>query len=96
MSNSILMTFDTGQYEFQQEGAKFRDGPSKISTTAMILNSSKSIFFAEQIEYRDCWFTRQSIQSVCNKVEAILKIKASKTKEEEQTTSFYWYSQLRS
>jgi hypothetical protein len=55
---------------------------------------SKSKLIAEQIEYLGYWITRQGIQPTHNKVEAILNNKAPKTSKEEQTTPFYWYSQL--
>jgi hypothetical protein len=42
------------------------------------VNISKSKFFAEQIEYLGYWITRQGIQPMRNKVEAILNIKAPK------------------
>jgi hypothetical protein len=60
----------------------------------MRVNISKSKFFAEQIEYLGYWITRQGIQPIHNKVEAILNIKAPKTRKEEATTPVYWYSQL--
>jgi hypothetical protein len=65
-----------------------------ISTAGMRVNISKSKFFAEQIEYPVNWIIRQGIQSIRNKVEAILNIKAPKTRKEEPTTPVYWYSQL--
>jgi hypothetical protein len=43
---------------------------------------SKSKFFAEQIEYLEYWITRQGIQPMRNKVEAILNIKAPKTRKQ--------------
>jgi hypothetical protein len=68
---------------------------SRLSTAGMRVKISKSKFFAEQIEYLGCWITRQGIQPIHNKVEAILNIKAPKTrKEEPATTPIYWYSQL--
>jgi hypothetical protein len=48
----------------------------------MRVNISKSKFFAEQIEYLGYWITRQGIQPKRNKVEAILNIKAPKTRKE--------------
>jgi hypothetical protein len=59
----------------------------------MRVNISKSKFFAEQIEYLGYWITRQVIQPMRNKVEAILNIKAPKTRKEEASTPVYWYSQ---
>jgi hypothetical protein len=46
------------------------------------VNISKCKFFAKQIEYltHGYWITRQGIQPIHNKVEAILNIKASKTR----------------
>jgi hypothetical protein len=51
---------------------------ARLSTAGMRVNISKSKFFAEQIEYLvpGYWITRQGIQPMHNKVEAIL---ASKT-----------------
>jgi hypothetical protein len=48
----------------------------------MRVNISKSKFFAEQIEYlvHEYWIIRQVIQPIHNKVEAILNIKAPKTR----------------
>jgi hypothetical protein len=48
----------------------------------MRVNTSKSKFFAEQIEYLGYWITKQDIQPIRNKVEAILNIKAPKTRKE--------------
>jgi hypothetical protein len=52
---------------------------ARLSTAGII---SKSKFFAEQIEYLALgyWITRQGIQPIRNKVEAILDIKAPKTR----------------
>jgi hypothetical protein len=68
----------------------------RLSTIEMRMNISKSKFFAEQIEYLvlGYWITRQGIQPIHNKVEAILNIKAPKTRKEDRTTPVYWYSQL--
>jgi hypothetical protein len=60
----------------------------------MRVNISKSKFFAKQIEYLGYWMTRQGIQPVCNKVEAILNIKSPKIKQVKQPKPVYWYSQL--
>jgi hypothetical protein len=51
---------------------------ARLSTAGMRVNISKSKFFAEQIEYLEYWITRQGIQPIHNKVEAILNIKAPK------------------
>jgi hypothetical protein len=69
---------------------------ARLSTAGMRVNISKSKFFVEQIEYLGYWITRQGIQPMRNKVEinAILNIKAPKTRKEKQTTPVYWYSQL--
>jgi hypothetical protein len=62
----------------------------------MRVNISKSKFFAEQIEYLGYWINRQGIQPMRGKVvlNAILNIKAHKTRKELQDTPVYWYSQL--
>jgi hypothetical protein len=67
---------------------------ARLSTAGMRVNISKSKFFAEQIEYLEYWITRQGIQPMRNKVEAILNIKALKTRKEYRTTPVYRYSQL--
>jgi hypothetical protein len=69
---------------------------ARLSTAGMRVNISKSKFFAEQIEYLvlGYWITRQGIQPIHNKVEAILNIKALKTRKAQQTMPVYWYSQL--
>jgi hypothetical protein len=55
---------------------------ARLSTAGMRVNISKSKFFAEQIEYLGYWIIRQGIQPMRNKVEAILNIKAPKTRKE--------------
>jgi hypothetical protein len=67
---------------------------ARVSTAGIRVNISKSKFFAEQIEYLRYWITRQGIQPIRNKVEAILNIKGPKTRNAQQTTPVYWYSQL--
>jgi hypothetical protein len=67
---------------------------ARLSTTWIRVNISKSKLFAEQIEYLEYWITRQGIQPIRNKVEAILNIKAPKTRKEEPAMPVYWYSQL--
>jgi hypothetical protein len=69
---------------------------ARLSTAGMRVNISKSKFFAEQIEYLGYWITRQGIQLIRNKVEmnAILNIKAPKTRKDEISTPVYRYSQL--
>jgi hypothetical protein len=50
----------------------------------MVLDISKSKFSAEQIEYLASWYwiTRQGIQPISKKAEAILNIEAPKTRKE--------------
>jgi hypothetical protein len=69
---------------------------ARLSTSGMRVKISKSKFFAEQIEYLGYWITRQGIQPMRNKVEmnAILNIKAPKTRKVESAKPVYWYSQL--
>jgi hypothetical protein len=69
---------------------------ARLSNAGMRVNISKSKFFAEQIQYLGYWIIRQGIQPIRNKVEmnAILNIKAPKTRQAQQTTPVYWYSQL--
>jgi hypothetical protein len=54
----------------------------KLSTAGMRVNIFQSKFFTEQIEYLGYWITRLGIQPICNKFEAILNIKAPKTRKE--------------
>jgi hypothetical protein len=69
---------------------------ARLSTAGMRVNISKSKFFAEQIEYLvvGYWITRQGIQPMRTKVEAILIIKAPETRKEDMNTPVYRYSQL--
>jgi hypothetical protein len=60
----------------------------------MRVNISKSKFFSEQIEYLGYWITRQGIQPIHNKVEAIHNIEAPKTRKEDRTKPVYCFSQL--
>jgi hypothetical protein len=66
---------------------------ARLSTTGMRVKISKSMFFAEQIEYLGYWITRQGIQPIGSKVEmtSILNIWAPKTIKEETATPVYWY-----
>jgi Reverse transcriptase (RNA-dependent DNA polymerase) len=65
---------------------------ARLSTAGMRINTSKSKFFSEQIEYLGYRITRKGIQPVQSKVEAILKIKAPTTRK--GTTPFNWHSEL--
>jgi hypothetical protein len=60
----------------------------------MSVDTSNHKFFAEQIEYLEYryWITRQGIQHIRNKVEAIFNIEAPKTRKEEPDTQVYWYN----
>jgi hypothetical protein len=55
---------------------------ARLSIDAMRVNISKSKFFAEKIEYLECWIAQQGIQPIRNKVEmnTILDTKAAKTR----------------
>jgi hypothetical protein len=55
---------------------------ARFSISGMRMDISKSKFFAEQIEYLECWIAQQGIQPIRNKVEmnAILDTKAAKTR----------------
>jgi hypothetical protein len=55
---------------------------ARLSTDGMRVNASKSKFFAEQIEYLVYWITRQVVQPVHSKLEALLNIKAPKIRKE--------------
>jgi RNase H-like domain found in reverse transcriptase len=71
---------------------------ARLSTAVMRVNASKSKFFAAQIEFLSIgyWITRQGIQPVHSKVEAILKaileaiinIKAPKTRTRKELRQF--------
>jgi hypothetical protein len=54
----------------------------------MRVKISKSKFSAEQIECLQYWITRQGIQPIRNKVEAILNIKAPKTRKNNKLRQF--------
>jgi hypothetical protein len=55
---------------------------ARLSTAGMRVNASNEKFFAKQIDYLGYWITRKGIQLVYNKVEAILKIRAPKTRKQ--------------
>jgi hypothetical protein len=57
---------------------------ARLSTADMRVNISKSKLFTEQRDYLGYWMTRQGIQPIHNKVEAILNIKAPKTRKQEK------------
>jgi hypothetical protein len=78
LDDVLILTNNTFKYHF----AKLEMVLARLPTAGMIMIASKSKFFAEQIDYLGYWITRKGIQPVYNKVEAILKIKAPKTKEE--------------
>jgi hypothetical protein len=61
---------------------------ARISTAGMRVNISKSKFFAEQIKCLGYWITRQGIKPIRNKVEAILNIKAPKTRKTTELRQF--------
>jgi hypothetical protein len=68
---------------------------TRITTTGMRVNISKSKFFAGQIEYLGYWITRWSIQPIHNKVEAILNNKVPKTRKDlHQCASSLVYSTI--
>jgi hypothetical protein len=67
---------------FKQHLLKLEMVLARLSYADMRVNISKSKFFAEQIEYLGYWITRQGIQPIHNKIEAILNSKATKTKKE--------------
>jgi hypothetical protein len=89
-----LLILTTTNNSFKDHLLKLEMVIARLSTAGMRVNISKSKFFAEQIEYLGYWITRQGIQPIRNKVEAILKIKALKTRKAQRTTPVCWYSQL--
>jgi hypothetical protein len=92
LDNLLILTNNS----FKNHLLKLEMVLARLSTSGVRVNISKSKFFAEQIEFLGYWITRQGIQPIHNKVEinAILNIKAPKTRKEEQTTPVYWYRQL--
>jgi hypothetical protein len=58
------------------------------------VNTSKSKFFVEQIEYLGYWITKLGIQLLSNKFKAIINIKSTKKKKRIAAIPIYWYSQL--
>jgi hypothetical protein len=89
-----LLMLTTTNNSFKDHLLKLEMVLARLSTSDMRFNISKSKFFAEQIENLGYWITIQGIQPICNKVEAILNIKAPKARKEDRTTPVYWYSQL--
>jgi RNase H-like domain found in reverse transcriptase/Reverse transcriptase (RNA-dependent DNA polymerase) len=78
LDDLLLLTNNT----FADHLTKLEMVLARLSIAGMRVNASKSKFFAEQIEYLGYWITQKGIQPVYNKVEAILKIKAPKTRKE--------------
>jgi hypothetical protein len=67
---------------------------ARLSTAGMRVNASKSKFFTEQIEYLGYWNTRQGIQPVHNKVEAILHLSPPPLPNKKRIKPIHWCSQL--
>jgi hypothetical protein len=67
---------------------------ARLSTAGMRVKISKSKLFAEQIEYLGYWITREVIQPIHNKVEAILNMKAPKPRKSQQALPIYRDIQL--
>jgi hypothetical protein len=89
-----LLILTTRNNSFKDHILKLKIVLARLSTAGMRVNISKSKFFAEQIECLGYWITRQGIQPMRNKVEAILNIKAPKTRKEVVAMPVYWYSHL--
>jgi hypothetical protein len=89
-----LLIRTTTNSRFKDHLLKLEMVLARLSTTGMRVNIFKSKFFSEQIEYLGYWITIQDIQTIRNKVEAILNIKAPKTRKKEPTTPVYWHSQI--
>jgi hypothetical protein len=89
-----LLIRTTTNSRFKDHLLKLEMVLARLSTTGMRVNIFKSKFFSEQIEYLGYWITIQDIQTIRNKVEAILNIKAPKTRKREPTTPVYWHSQI--
>jgi hypothetical protein len=90
LDDSLILTNNSFKYHL----LKLEMVLERLSTVGMRLNISKSKFFVEQIEYLGYWITSQGIQPIRNKVEAILNIKAPKTRKSQKTKPVYLYSQL--
>ena len=54
----------------------------RMKKTGLKVNTVKSPFCQEQLEYLDYWITRKNIQLLPKKIETIHKITVSKTKKE--------------
>ena len=50
----------------------------KLAKSGLKINATKSFFAQTQLEYLGYWITREGIQPISKKVQAILKIKAPK------------------
>jgi hypothetical protein len=92
--DDLLILTNRKKTSFKDHLIKLQMVLARLSTAGMRVNISKSKFFAEQIEYLGYLITRQGIQPIRNKVEAILNIKAPKTRKQDRTMQVYWYSQL--
>jgi hypothetical protein len=76
LNNLLILTNSS----FKEHLLKSEMFLARLSTAGTRVNISKSKFVAEQIEYLGYWITRQGIQTIRNKVEEILNIKATKTR----------------
>jgi hypothetical protein len=76
LDNLLIITNSS----FKEHLLKLEMVLARLSSAGMRVNISKSKFFVEQIEYLGYWITRQGIQPIRNKVEAMLNTKAPKTR----------------
>jgi uncharacterized protein with von Willebrand factor type A (vWA) domain len=75
-----LLILKTTNSSFKDHLLKFEIILARLSTDDMRVNTYKFKFCVEQKEYLRYWITRQGIQPIRNKVEAIINIKALKTR----------------
>ena len=78
LNDLLILTND----EFKDHILKLEMVLSRLSTTGMRVNVSKSKFFSEQKDYQGYWITRKRIKPKHYDIEAILNINAPKTRKE--------------
>ena len=61
----------------------------KLAKSSLKVNTTKSFFAKTELEYLGYWITREGIQPISKKVQAILQIKAQKL---QRIMSFHWCS----
>lgn len=88
VDNLLVITMSTWEDHLQCLKIVFQ----QLLQAGLKVNAQKSFFGRSKLEKLSYWITRDGIQPVSNKVEAIKNIAPPKTRQ--KTTPIYWYVQL--